>query len=74
MILPSGAIVAVADGERIRLLCNGGVEPRVELMEIPTLVLAQDHADRGLAITVAPPTRTTSGLRRMTSRPPPLRS
>ncbi|KXF75856.1 host cell attachment protein [Paramesorhizobium deserti] len=35
MILPNGAIVAVLDGEKMRILRNKGHEPRIELIELP---------------------------------------
>jgi hypothetical protein len=34
MILPTGATVAVADGETVRLFHNAGVKPEVHLVEI----------------------------------------
>ena len=46
MILPTGATVAVADGETIRLFHNTGVKPGVHLVEI----------------TAAPPQSAHSGL------------
>jgi protein required for attachment to host cells len=46
MILPTGATVAVADGETVRLFRNTGVKPGVHLVEI-TATLGPAHAGSG---------------------------
>jgi len=35
MILPTGAIVAVIDGKKMRIFRNKGHEPQIELVELP---------------------------------------
>lgn len=35
MILPTGTIVAVVDGEKLRMFRNKGHEPRIELVPLP---------------------------------------
>jgi len=45
MILPTGATVAVADGETIRLFHNTGVKPGVHLVEITATPPAPVHAN-----------------------------
>lgn len=35
MILPNGTVVAVVDGERMRLFRNKGHEPQIDLVELP---------------------------------------
>jgi len=44
MILPTGATVAVADGETVRLFRNTGVKPGVHLVEITAAPPAPAHA------------------------------
>jgi len=46
MILPNGAVVAVVDGETIRLLRNTGHEPHVDLVSLPEPDLS-GHAGSG---------------------------
>ncbi|MBR0737431.1 host attachment protein [Bradyrhizobium liaoningense] len=45
MILPTGATVAVADGETIRLFHNTGVKPGVHLVEITATPPVPVHAN-----------------------------
>ena len=47
MILPTGATVAVADGETIRLFHNTGVKPGVHLVEITAAPPAPAHSGSG---------------------------
>jgi protein required for attachment to host cells len=47
MILPTGATVAVADGETVRLFRNTGVKPGVHLLEITAAPPASAHAGSG---------------------------
>ena len=47
MILPTGATVAVADGETVRLFRNTGVKPGVHLVEITAAAPAPAHAGSG---------------------------
>ena len=47
MILPTGATVAVADGETVRLFHNTGVKPGVHLVEITAVPPAPIHAGSG---------------------------
>ena len=47
MILPTGATVAVADGETVRLFHNTGVKPGVHLVEITAAPPAPAHAGSG---------------------------
>jgi protein required for attachment to host cells len=47
MILPNGTVVAVVDGERMRLFCNRGHEPHIELIELPKLHPAAAGAGSG---------------------------
>jgi protein required for attachment to host cells len=47
MILPTGATVAVADGETIRLFHNTGVKPGVHLVEITAAAPAPAHSGSG---------------------------
>src|SRR3954462_1820303 len=47
MILPTGATVAVADGETIRLFHNMGVKPGVHLVEITAAPLGPARAGSG---------------------------
>jgi protein required for attachment to host cells len=47
MILPTGATVAVADGETVRLFHNTGVKPGVHLVEITVAPPASAHAGSG---------------------------
>lgn len=65
MILPTGATVAVADGETVRLFHNTSARPGVHLVEITAAPPAQALAH---AATPALPTPTAGGLSRTTSR------
>src|SRR5262245_31792478 len=47
MILPTGATVAVTDGETVRLLHNTGVRPGVYLIEVTAIAPAPAHAGSG---------------------------
>ena len=47
MILPTGATVAVADGETVRLFHNIGVKPGVHLVEITAAPPAPARAGSG---------------------------
>jgi protein required for attachment to host cells len=47
MILPTGATVAVADGETVRLFHNTGVKPGVHLVEITAAPPAPAHSGSG---------------------------
>ena len=47
MILPTGATVAVADGETVRLFHNTGVKPGVHLVEITVALPAPAHSGSG---------------------------
>jgi protein required for attachment to host cells len=47
MILPTGATVAVADGETIRLFHNTGVKPGVHLVELTAHAPEHVHAGSG---------------------------
>ena len=47
MILHTGATVAVADGETVRLFRNTGVKPGVHLVEITAAPPAPAHAGSG---------------------------
>jgi protein required for attachment to host cells len=47
MILPTGATVAVADGETLRLFHNTGVKPGVHLVEITVAPPALAHSGSG---------------------------
>src|SRR4051795_217617 len=47
MILPTGATVAVADGETIRLFHNTGVKPGVHLVELTARAPEHAHAGSG---------------------------
>ena len=47
MILPTGATVAVADGETVRLFRNTGVKPGVHLVEITAAPPAPTNAGSG---------------------------
>jgi protein required for attachment to host cells len=47
MILPTGATVAVADGETIRLFHNTGVKPGVHLVEITAAPPDSAHSGSG---------------------------
>jgi protein required for attachment to host cells len=47
MILPTGAIVAVADSKTVRLFHNTGVKPGVHLVEITTAPPAPAHSGSG---------------------------
>ena len=59
MILPTGATVAVADGETVRLFHNIGVKPGVHLVEITAYSDGDAYSifetmnDRGLSLTPA---------------------
>lgn len=46
MILPNDAIVAVVDGERLRLFRNKGLEPHIRLVAIETPDLAPQKQRR----------------------------
>lgn len=48
MILPTGATVAVADGETVRLFRNTGVKPGVHLVEITSFSPAPAHSGSGV--------------------------
>lgn len=62
MILPTGATVAVADRETIRLFHNTGVKPGVHLVEIMALRLRRPTQARVHGITPALPTPMAGGL------------
>lgn len=47
MILPTGATVAVVDGQTVRLLYNTGVKPGVHLVEITAAPPAAAHSGSG---------------------------
>ncbi len=47
MILPNGAIVAVVDGERMRLFRNNGHEPHIALIDLPKPNLDVENAGSG---------------------------
>ena len=47
MILNNGTLVAVTDGERLRLFHNKGHEPHLDLVEIEDPVLEVAHAGSG---------------------------
>ena len=47
MILPKEAIVAVADGQKLRLFRNKGVEPEIKLVEMPNPDLDTDNTGSG---------------------------
>jgi protein required for attachment to host cells len=47
MVLPTGATVAVADGETVRLFHNTGVKPGVHLVEITAAPPTPAHAGSG---------------------------
>lgn len=47
MILPNDAVVAVADGERLRLFRNSGREPHINLIELPPPDLGAGNAGSG---------------------------
>jgi protein required for attachment to host cells len=47
MILPTGTIVAVTDGETIRLFHNTGMKPGVHLVEITAAPPAPAHSGSG---------------------------
>jgi len=48
MILPHGAIVAVADGATLKLFRNRGMEPHLELIEIDRPKIVPVNAGTGL--------------------------
>jgi protein required for attachment to host cells len=69
MILPTGATVAVADGETVRLFRNTGVKLGVHLVEIRAAPPASAHSGSGARhITPALPTPMAGGSTRTTSR------
>lgn len=39
MIVAHGTVVAVTDGEKLRIFCNKGHEPQIDLVELPELAL-----------------------------------
>jgi protein required for attachment to host cells len=47
MILPNGAIVAVVDGERMRLFRNIGHEPHIDLADLPEPDLGAGNTGSG---------------------------
>ncbi len=47
MILPAGAIVAVVDGETLRLFRNTGHEPEIDLVPLPEPGLEETSAGSG---------------------------
>ena len=47
MILPNGAVVAVVDGERMRLFRNSGHEPHINLISLPEPDLGAGHTGSG---------------------------
>lgn len=47
MILPSGATVAVLDGQALRLFRNKGHEPIIDLVELPRPDIQTGHAGSG---------------------------
>lgn len=48
MILPNDATVAVVDGEKLRLLRNGGKEPQIRLAELEVPALAVENQGSGV--------------------------
>lgn len=47
MILPNGAVVAVVDGEKMRLFRNSGHEPHINLMNLPEPDLGAGNTGSG---------------------------
>ena len=47
MNLPHGAIVAVVDGEKLLMLRNKGLEPHVELIELPKADIDAENTGSG---------------------------